>query len=38
VNETPDQRRVLDELESRGFRVGMDGKGRFVDSIFIERL
>ena len=28
----------LDELESRGIRVSMDGKGRFLDNIFIERL
>ena len=32
------QRRFLDELESRGIRVSMDGKGRFLDNIFIERL
>jgi putative transposase len=25
-------------LESRGIRVSMDGKGRFLDNIFIERL
>jgi putative transposase len=28
----------LDELESRGIRVSMDGKGRFLDNIFIEQL
>ena len=28
----------LEELESRGIRVSMDGKGRFLDNIFIERL
>ncbi|HBK06194.1 MAG TPA: hypothetical protein DDZ81_10050 [Acetobacteraceae bacterium] len=28
----------LDELESRGIRVSMDDKGRFLDNIFIERL
>lgn len=28
----------LDELETRGVRVSMDGKGRFLDNIFIERL
>ena len=28
----------LDELESRGVRISMDGKGRFLDNIFIERL
>jgi putative transposase len=28
----------LDELESRGIRISMDGKGRFLDNIFIERL
>jgi putative transposase len=28
----------LEELESRGVRVSMDGKGRFLDNIFIERL
>jgi putative transposase len=28
----------LDELETRGIRVSMDGKGRFLDNIFIERL
>ena len=26
------------ELESRGVRISMDGKGRFLDNIFIERL
>ena len=25
-------------MESRGVRVSMDGKGRFLDNIFIERL
>ena len=30
--------RFLDELESRGIRVSMDGKARFLDNIFIERL
>ena len=28
----------LDELESRGIRVSMDGEGRFLDNIFIERV
>jgi putative transposase len=28
----------LEELESRGIRVSMDGKGWFLDNIFIERL
>jgi putative transposase len=28
----------LEELESRGIRVSMDAKGRFLDNIFIERL
>ena len=28
----------LDELENHGIRVSMDGKGRFLDNIFIERL
>ena len=28
----------LDELSSRGLRISMDGKGRFLDNIFIERL
>src|ERR1700758_2190368 len=28
----------LDELETRGVRISMDGKGRFLDNIFIERL
>jgi len=28
----------LEELENRGIRVSMDGKGRFLDNIFIERL
>jgi putative transposase len=28
----------LDELETAGVRVSMDGKGRFLDNIFIERL
>jgi putative transposase len=28
----------LDELESHAIRVSMDGKGRFLDNIFIERL
>jgi putative transposase len=28
----------LDELESRGARISMDGRGRFLDNIFIERL
>ena len=32
------QRGFLDELESRGVRISMDGKGRFLDNIFIERL
>ena len=26
------------ELETRGVRISMDGKGRFLDNIFIERL
>ena len=25
-------------LEGHGVRIGMDGKGRFMDNIFIERL
>ena len=28
----------LDELEVRGVRISMDGKGRYLDNIFIERL
>ena len=28
----------VDELQTRGVRVSMDGKGRFLDNIFIERL
>jgi putative transposase len=28
----------LDELGTRGVRISMDGKGRFLDNIFIERL
>jgi len=28
----------LDELERCGIRISMDGKGRFLDNIFIERL
>ena len=28
----------LEELETRGVRVSMDGQGRFLDNIFIERL
>jgi putative transposase len=28
----------LEGLESRGIRISMDGKGRFLDNIFIERL
>ena len=28
----------LDELQTRGVRVSMDGRGRFLDNIFIERL
>src|SRR6202035_2532045 len=28
----------LQELDSRGIRVSMDGKGRYLDNIFIERL
>jgi len=28
----------LEELETRGVRISMDGKGRFLDNIFIERL
>ena len=28
----------IDELAARGMRISMDGKGRFLDNIFIERL
>ncbi len=28
----------VDELAERGVRISMDGKGRFLDNIFIERL
>ena len=28
----------IDELETSGVRISMDGKGRFLDNIFIERL
>jgi putative transposase len=28
----------IDELTDRGVRISMDGKGRFLDNIFIERL
>ena len=28
----------LAELEARGVRISMDGKGRYLDNIFIERL
>jgi putative transposase len=28
----------VDELASRGVRISMDGKGRYLDNIFIERL
>lgn len=28
----------IDELAHRGVRISMDGKGRFLDNIFIERL
>lgn len=28
----------MGELETRGVRISMDGKGRFLDNIFIERL
>jgi putative transposase len=28
----------LDELSSQSVRISMDGKGRFLDNIFIERL
>jgi putative transposase len=28
----------IDELAARGVRISMDGKGRFLDTIFIERL
>jgi transposase InsO family protein len=28
----------VDELQARGVRVSMDGRGRFLDNIFIERL
>ena len=31
-------RDFIDELETRGVRISMDGKGRFLDNIFIERL
>ena len=29
---------VVDELSDRGVRISMDGKGRYLDNIFIERL
>ena len=29
---------ILGELETLGVRISMDGKGRFLDNIFIERL
>ena len=28
----------IDELAGRGVRISMDGKGRYLDNIFIERL
>jgi putative transposase len=28
----------VDELADRGVRISMDGKGRYLDNIFIERL
>ena len=28
----------LGELQTRGVRISMDGRGRFLDNIFIERL
>ena len=28
----------LDELAARGVQISMDGKGRYLDNIFIERL
>jgi putative transposase len=28
----------VDELAERGVRISMDGKGRYLDNIFIERL
>ncbi len=28
----------VDELEAVGVRISMDGNGRFLDNIFIERL
>lgn len=28
----------IDEVESRGITVSMDGKGRWIDNVFIERL
>ena len=28
----------VDELAGRGVRISMDGKGRYLDNIFIERL
>ena len=28
----------IDEVESRGIKVSMDGKGRWIDNVFIERL
>lgn len=31
-------RRWLEELEGAGVKVSMDGKGRWVDNVFIERL
>jgi len=31
-------RDFIDELETSGVRISMDGKGRFLDNIFIERL
>ena len=31
-------REWIDALEERGIRISMDGKGRWVDNVFIERL
>ena len=28
----------IEELESSGIRISMDGKGRWMDKVFIERL
>jgi hypothetical protein len=32
------QRGFLAGLEARAVRISMDGKGRYLDNIFIERL